>query len=83
LYLTEKRDGAAFTDEDEMVLQALAGAAWVAIDNARLYESSRRRQRWLEATGEVTAELLAGTDTVEALQLIARRAQELTRADQS
>jgi len=81
LYLTEKRDGATFTDDDEVVLQALAGAAGVAIDNARLYESARRRQRWLEATGEVTAELLAGTDAGEALQLIASRAQELTGAD--
>src|SRR4029079_18363481 len=47
----------------------------------RLYEAAQRRQRGLEATGEVTAELLAGTDAAEALQLIANRAQELSGAD--
>ena len=81
LYLTEKKDGQSFTTDDEAVVQALAGAAGIAVDNARLYESARRRQRWLEATSEITAELLAGGDTGEALRLIATRAQELTEAD--
>ena len=81
LYLTEKNGGGEFTRDDEVVVQALAGAAGIAVDNARLYEAARRRQRWLEATGEVTAELLAGTDAAEALQLIANRAQELSGAD--
>ena len=81
LYLTEKKGGHGFTHDDEVVLQALAGAAGIAIHNARLYEAARQRQRWLEATGEVTAELLGGTDAGEALQLIASHAQELTGAD--
>ncbi len=81
LYLTEKKTGLGFTDEDEIVVHALAGAAGIAIDNARLYEDARRRQLWLEATGEVTAKLLGGSDTDEALNLIASRALELTGAD--
>lgn len=81
LYLTEKRDGREFTAEDEIVLQALAGAAGVAIDNARLYEQVRRRQRWLEAAGEVTATLLGGTSTDDALRLIASHALDLAGAD--
>jgi signal transduction histidine kinase len=81
LYLTEKNGGHQFSEDDEVVLQALAGAAGIAIDNARLYEEARRRQRWLEASSEVTAELLAGTDPGEALRLIATRALELTAAD--
>lgn len=81
LYLTEKNGGKEFTRDDEVVVQALAGAAGVAIDNARLYEAARSRQAWLGATAEVTAELLGGTDTSEALQLIARHARELTGAD--
>src|SRR5258708_11285109 len=36
LYLTEKRDGGAFDEEDEAVLGALAAAAGVAVKNARL-----------------------------------------------
>lgn len=63
------------------MVSALAGAAGIAIDNARLYEAARQRQAWLEATGEVTAQLLGGSDTEEALRLIASRARELTKAD--
>jgi signal transduction histidine kinase len=81
LYLTEKNSGPGFTQDDEVVVQALAGAAGIAVDNARLYEEARRRQRWLEATGEVTAELLGASDPTEVLRLIANRARELTGAD--
>ncbi|MCP3804481.1 GAF domain-containing protein [Allokutzneria sp. A3M-2-11 16] len=81
LYMTEKRDEAEFTAEDEMVLQALAAAAGVAIENARLFEHCRRRERWLEASLEIRAELLAGASTDDALRLVARRAAELSQAD--
>uniref|UniRef100_UPI001C26A123 GAF domain-containing protein n=1 Tax=Streptomyces sp. AC495_CC817 TaxID=2823900 RepID=UPI001C26A123 len=54
LYLTEKRGGARFDEEDESVLSTLAVAAGVAIDNARLYEESRLRERWLRANAEIT-----------------------------
>jgi two-component system sensor histidine kinase DevS len=81
LYLTEKAGGAQFTEDDEVVVQALAAAAGVAVDNANLYEETRRRQRWLEATSEVTTQLLAGTDATGALRMIAERALELTEAD--
>jgi signal transduction histidine kinase len=81
LYLTEKRGSGEFTEDDEVVVQALAGAAGIAVDNARLFEAVSRRERWLEASGEITAELLAGTDPVDALRLIAARAMELTAAD--
>ncbi len=37
LYLTDKRSGEVFTDVDEELTVALAGAAAVAIDNARLH----------------------------------------------
>ncbi|MBN9748227.1 histidine kinase [Amycolatopsis sp. A1MSW2902] len=81
LYLTEKKDGAEFTDDDEVIVQALAAAAGIAIENAHLYEQTRLRQRWLGATSEVTTELLGGTDPVDALELIAGRALELTGSD--
>ncbi|MER6878082.1 GAF domain-containing protein, partial [Amycolatopsis sp. NPDC000673] len=81
LYLTEKKDGAEFTDDDEVIVRALAAAAGIAIENAHLYEQTRLRQRWLGATSEVTTELLGGTDPVDALELIAGRALELTGSD--
>jgi signal transduction histidine kinase len=37
LYLTEKAGGGPFTDEDEAVVIALAAAAGVAVENARLH----------------------------------------------
>jgi len=80
-YLAEKTDGRSFTMDDEIIVRGLAAAAGSAVDNAHLYEQGQRRERWLEATGEVTTELLAGSDTKNALQLIASRAQELTASD--
>ncbi|WP_457205776.1 GAF domain-containing protein [Nocardioides sp. P5_C9_2] len=53
LYLTEKRDGQQFTEEDEQLLQALARTTGLVIDNARTYGLSERRRRWLEATAEL------------------------------
>ncbi|MQA07674.1 MAG: GAF domain-containing protein [Pseudonocardiaceae bacterium] len=81
LYLTQKKNGVQFTEDDEVVVHALAAAAGIAIENAHLYEQARRREQLLEATGEITTELLAGTDPEEALYLIANRALELTEAD--
>ncbi|MGH4026918.1 MAG: GAF domain-containing protein, partial [Pseudonocardiaceae bacterium] len=80
LYLAEKHNAAEFTAEDEVVLQALAAAAGVAVENARLFEQSRMRQRWLEASSEIRAELLAGASAEDALRLIAQRALELSAA---
>ncbi|OFI38140.1 histidine kinase [Arthrobacter sp. SW1] len=60
LYLTEKEDGQDFTPEDEDLAVALAAAAGVAIENARLYEDSRRRASWLEACMDVTGKMLGG-----------------------
>ncbi|GCB44063.1 GAF domain-containing sensor histidine kinase [Streptomyces sp. NL15-2K] len=80
LYLTEKRGGAQFDEEDESVLSTLAVAAGVAIDNARLYEESRLRERWLQANAEVTHSLMSGSERAEALGLIAERAREITDA---
>ncbi|MGW2829628.1 GAF domain-containing protein [Streptomyces sp. NPDC001286] len=78
LYLTEKRGGAQFDEEDESVLSTLAVAAGVAIDNARLYEESRLRERWLQANAEITHSLMSGGPSSEVLGLIAERAGEIT-----
>ncbi|MGW2702738.1 sensor histidine kinase [Streptomyces sp. NPDC001340] len=78
LYLTEKRGGLQFDEEDESVLSTLAVAAGVAIDNARLYEDSRLRERWLRANAEITHSLMSGSDRAEALDLIAERAREIS-----
>jgi two-component system, NarL family, sensor histidine kinase DevS len=58
LYLTEKVGGQDFTSEDEDLAVALAAAAGVAIQNARLFEDSKRRQKWLEAGIELSSRLI-------------------------
>jgi signal transduction histidine kinase len=81
LYMTEKQGGARFDADDEAVLTALAAAAGVAIDNARLYDESRRRQAWLEAAGELTRGLLSGRRSEEVLGGFTRRVRVIAQAD--
>jgi two-component system, NarL family, sensor histidine kinase DevS len=81
LYLAEKEGGGPFDEEDETLLVALAAAAGVAIDNARLYEEARRQERWLRATSEVTRELLSGTQSSQVLSLVTQQALALSAAD--
>jgi signal transduction histidine kinase len=81
LYLTEKEGGAEFDEEDEALLVALAAAAGVAIDNAKLYEEGRRQQRWLRASSELTRRLLSGDPPDEVLALVTQQALELSGAD--
>ena len=81
LYLTNKRGGAEFTEDDEAVLVALGAAAGVAVENARLYEAARRQQRWIQASAEVTTRLLSGSPPDEVLADITRQALNLSGAD--
>jgi signal transduction histidine kinase len=81
LYLTGKRGGGEFTEDDESVLIALGAAAGVAVENARLYGAARRQQRWIQASAEVTTRLLSGSDPGEVLADITKQARELSGAD--
>lgn len=58
LYLADRFDGADFSADDEDLVVALAASAGIAIENARLYEESRRRQEWLRASAEISRDLL-------------------------
>ena len=81
LYLTEKAGGQPFSEDDEVLVEALAAAAGIAIANARLYEQSRSRQSWIEATRDIATELLRGTEPTRVFRLIADEALRLTEAD--
>jgi signal transduction histidine kinase len=73
--------GEPFTGEDERVAEGLVAVAGMAVENAYLYERSRRRQRLLEAIEEISAGLLAGAAAMDVLQLVADRALALSSAD--
>ncbi|MEU8530858.1 MULTISPECIES: GAF domain-containing protein [Streptomyces] len=79
LYLTEKRDG-PFTDRDLAMLRVLASQAGIAIGNARLYETARQRERWIDGAAAVTTALLAGEPAEDALTTVAERARMLADA---
>ncbi|MFC6014432.1 GAF domain-containing protein [Nocardia lasii] len=83
LYLTEKADGQPFTEEDEVLVLALAAAAGVAVDNAQLYEQARTRQAWIEATRDIATEFLAGTESDRVLAHVVDHARKLTGSQQA
>ena len=60
LYVTETTHEGGFTPDDEQLLTALAGAAGIAVENALLLESARRRERWQAASARLARSLLSG-----------------------
>ena len=81
LYLTDDRPGWTFDEHDVDAVHALASAAGVVIDNARLFERAVTSARWMSASREITTALLSGVEAP--LRLIAQRARELTDAEQA
>ncbi|MFP5345936.1 MAG: GAF domain-containing protein [Actinomycetes bacterium] len=71
---------ADFTAEDEEVVSALAAAAGVAVENARLYEQAQQRQRWLQAAAEATSAVVTEPNLGKALARVARAAQRAAEA---
>ncbi|OBI35785.1 GAF domain-containing sensor histidine kinase [Mycobacterium colombiense] len=84
LYLTHIDPARVFSEPDEVAARALAFAAAVAIDNARVFERERTSVKWIEASREITTALLARPEPHRRpLQLIAERARVLTDAEQA
>jgi signal transduction histidine kinase len=81
LYLTEKANGQPFSEDDEVLVQALAAAAGIAVENARLYQQSKDRLSWIEATRDIGTELLSGTDPAGVFRLVADASRSLSGAE--
>jgi signal transduction histidine kinase len=81
LYLTEKRDGRDFDEEDERIISALAIAAGIVVENARLLESASRREQWLRANTEITNLVISDADLDDVLQRLVRRVREIAGGD--
>jgi signal transduction histidine kinase len=87
LYLTEKAGGVEFTEADEEAAVILADWAGIAIQNARLFESSERRRvelekafRGLEATRDVAVAIGGEIGLEHVLEMIAKRGRALVHA---
>jgi signal transduction histidine kinase len=89
IYLTEKnaaepvgRSGEAggFTEADEVAVRVLSAAAGVAIDNARLFERGRTRERWMRMIARRGAGPLSGAALADTLSGLAADLAELTCA---
>ena len=79
LYLCNASRG-EFTAEDEELVLALAMAAGTAIGNARRYTVAQVQQRWLEASVEISSQLLS-LEGEDPLRTVARRAIEIADGD--
>lgn len=84
LYLTEPSERSAFSESDEIAARALASAAAVAIDNARLFDRVRASAEWLEASRSIMTALVSSVThpVKQPLRMIAEQVLELARAEQ-
>jgi signal transduction histidine kinase len=80
LYLADKEGGDDFTEEDEELTALLASQAAVAVENARLYESSMRSLHQLESLHEIGNALAAQVDLEPLLAIVAERLRALVNA---
>jgi signal transduction histidine kinase len=80
LYLTEKAGGSPFSEEDQEIVQLLAGQAAVAIENARLYESATRWGEQLQSLTDVGNALSTEIELPKLLDLVVGRLRELIAA---
>lgn len=81
LYLTEKAGEGDFTAEDEEIVVALAAAAGVAIENARLYEDTTRRETWARATAALAPALADPDPSDDPVAQVLEGACDLAGAD--
>ncbi|MCW2781521.1 MAG: dosT [Marmoricola sp.] len=81
LYLTEKIGSEAFSEQDELLVQALAAAAGFVIENARAFALSERRRQWLEASVRISETLQPPIQLGRALTQIAIATRTVTGAD--
>jgi signal transduction histidine kinase len=80
LYMTDKRHADGFSSDDETILTALAAAAGVAVENARLYDRSVAQHRWAEVTRHLVSSLLQGESEEDVLADAVQRVLDLSGA---
>lgn len=83
IYLTDKKTAPEFTEEDEQVIQMMAGYAAIAISNARLYQELNnrdkaltRRNQDLALLNDLASTLASSLDTEDILRTALNRVME-------
>lgn len=79
LYLANSRSG-AFTQEDVELAEALAATAGIAIENARQFEESVRRERWSRALAEAARGVMVD-DEAEQIPRLLERVRDAAQAE--
>ncbi|HSO99224.1 MAG TPA: GAF domain-containing protein, partial [Solirubrobacteraceae bacterium] len=87
LYLSEKAGGEQFSEQDEQIVELLAGFAAAAIDHAQRYTGLdarhtelRRKVDALDATLQIARALGGETDLERILEMVAKRGRALVSA---
>jgi signal transduction histidine kinase len=70
-----------FTERDREFLTLLAAHATIALENARLFAESARRQTWLASILDINKRMATSTDGAHLMARIAEEATRLLRAD--
>ena len=73
-------EGRPFTTADRDMFAFFAAAAAIAIENARLFEESSRRQAWLSSILEINKRIATSTDLERLIARITEEASRLVRA---
>lgn len=81
LLVVDRPAAGRFHEPELRTLEAVAGYAGVAVDNARLYAASQSRSRVQQQVAEAAAVLAEQPDPSEAATLLARVHAEITDAD--
>lgn len=81
LYLTDRIGAPTFTAEDEQALVALAAAAAVVVENARLYEQTEHQRRWLAGRAEMTTALLEPVTRLGMMRMVVDKVREVSDAE--
>lgn len=81
IVLLDRLDDRPFDDDDVEMLQPLSAAAVASVENSLLYGEMLRRERWLEASNDVTTTVLSGAPQDEVIRLIGRQVESCTPAN--
>ncbi len=79
--LTHKHEPHTFTREDQELLRLFATPAAIALENARLFEESKQRQKWLSSILSINQRMASSTHMEALLAQISAEAAQLIGAD--